>query len=266
MRSLRILLLFFVSILTALGDERLTNETVIHMVQAGVGVDLIVQTIRAADTFQFGLLPGDLIALGQAHVPEAVVKAMAQRLNHPSPQPEGATVEPALPAQGAGPVGSAFINPEPPLPLHAEPGFSRAEVFGGYTYLSVDAIRRFGFNGWQTASIINVNRWVGVEGNFSGTYGLKTEDYLLVGGPRFTFRQFFAHALVGANGLPMSRGIGLYSVAAVFGGGMQVPVGHGFAVQPFADYVFTHYAVAQNNIRVGGGVVYRFGRAGTGPR
>src|ERR1700733_2124508 len=66
--------------------------------------------------------------------------------------------------------------------------FPRAEIFGGYSYLSFDVAGardklesvtgddlsfipgRLNLNGWEASLDVNLNRWVGVEGDFSGHY------------------------------------------------------------------------------------------------
>jgi hypothetical protein len=65
------------------GSEPLTNEIIIKMVQAGVPTETIVRTIQSAESFHFGTLPGDLIDLQQANVPEEIVRALAARINYP---------------------------------------------------------------------------------------------------------------------------------------------------------------------------------------
>ena len=78
MRPFGILLVLTLSLLAT---EPLTNDTVIRIVQAGVPTEVVLKTIRTADDFKFSMLPGDLTALGQAKVPEEIVKAMATRMN-----------------------------------------------------------------------------------------------------------------------------------------------------------------------------------------
>ena len=67
----------------ALAAEPLTNEIIIKMWKSEVPAETIVRTIQAAEGFHFGTLPGDLIELQQAGVPDDVVRALAARINYP---------------------------------------------------------------------------------------------------------------------------------------------------------------------------------------
>lgn len=62
----------------AVKSEALTNANVIGMVNAGVPPDVIVTTIKGAGC-AFQMDTDNLMALKQAHVPEAVVRAMASK-------------------------------------------------------------------------------------------------------------------------------------------------------------------------------------------
>jgi hypothetical protein len=156
--------------------------------------------------------------------------------------------------------------------------FQRAEILGGYSYLSADTnglTPRQSFNGWEASISTNINKWLAAEEITSGYYkgnalgtGVDASDYGFVGGPRFNFRPAFVHALVGVDyltgsysGLSASQN----SFAAAFGGGVQWPLGRHFAVRASADWLLTRHnilggnGVNQNNVRVGIGVVYTFG-------
>lgn len=67
--------------------EPMTNETIIKMVQSGVPTETIIKTIQSADSFRFGTLPGDLMQLQQAKVPDEVIRALAARINWVGPSP-----------------------------------------------------------------------------------------------------------------------------------------------------------------------------------
>jgi len=177
--------------------------------------------------------------------------------------------------------------------------FPRAEIFGGYAYVNVDVqsgvassspIPRQSANGWEVAPAFNVNRWLGIEGDFGGYYktisssGLPSLDvhaYSFAGGPRFNYRNnsatTFVHALVGGDSLSGSiSGVGSASqnsLAFVVGGGVQwrvKPESH-WAIRGSADYVLTKHnillelvsgnnsSLTQNNFRASVGVVYEFG-------
>ena len=51
--------------------------------------------------------------------------------------------------------------------------FYRAEVFAGYSFLSLDtngATSRQNFNGWEASGLFNLSKWLGAEGDLSGYY------------------------------------------------------------------------------------------------
>ena len=79
-------LLLFLAV-GALASEPLTNEIIIKMVQAGVPTETIIRTIQSAESFRFGTLPGDLMQLQQANVPEEIIRALAARINWPGTPP-----------------------------------------------------------------------------------------------------------------------------------------------------------------------------------
>lgn len=71
----------------ALPSEPITNEIIVKLVQSGVPTETIVRTIQAADSFRFGTVPGDLMRLQQAQVPDEVIRALAGRINWPGTPP-----------------------------------------------------------------------------------------------------------------------------------------------------------------------------------
>lgn len=155
--------------------------------------------------------------------------------------------------------------------------FNRAEIFGGYSFLSVDGngASRQNFNGWEASGLLNLNKWLGAEGDLSGYYksniagtNVDGHDYLFVGGPRISLRPLFFHALFGANHATVSTSLaGVTSSASdsafatVLGGGIEWKIARQWAVRPSLDYVLTrHAATSQNDIRFGVGIAYAFGR------
>lgn len=132
----------------------------------------------------------------------------------------------------------------------------KAEVFGGYSYL-----RLYGFNnhGGTGAVTVNANKWFGITGEFSG-YAAEDDfdnNFLVVGGPKFTYRRGavtpFVHILAGgAFGGSDAAG------AVVLGGGIDAKVSHNVAIRIIqADYVATTFR--SNNGRISAGIVFRFG-------
>lgn len=161
--------------------------------------------------------------------------------------------------------------------------FYRAELAGGYSFLSVDtngATSRQNFNGWEASGMLNLHKWLGVEGDLSGYYkGLGTvggldvnaHDYLFAGGPRINLRPLFFHALFGADhaststsGTGSTVSVSQNAFAAVLGGGIEWKIARQWAFRPSLDYVITRHgaptAATQNDLRFGVGIAYAFGR------
>jgi hypothetical protein len=156
-----------------------------------------------------------------------------------------------------------------------------ADVFAGYSFVSIDTNNltagRLNANGWETSTSINLWKYLAAEGDFTGVYkpnilglGVKVNDYAFVGGPRFNYRQAFAHALFGLDRLTENgQGVNRWqnSFAVVVGGGAQVPLPATprLAIRASADYAITNHnvfagpRVEQNNFRVGVGVVLLLG-------
>jgi hypothetical protein len=173
---------------------------------------------------------------------------------------------------------------------------SRADLFGGYSYLNIDTnglTSRQNANGWEASVSGNFNRWFAVEGDVSGYYktysvnleslnlgilDVKVTDYSYAAGPRINLRPIFIHALFGGDHLTGSA-LGFSEsqdgLAGLAGGGVQWKVSGPWSIRASADYVFTRHnifggpSVTQNNVRASAGIVYSFGgteRASKTPR
>jgi opacity protein-like surface antigen len=185
----------------------------------------------------------------------------------------------------------------------------RVEIFGGYSYLNIDVSSlsnalnqagvsgvgdRLSLNGWETSANVNLNRWVGIEGDLSGHYkgdceglsGLTCKDLSFMGGPRFTYRKgkitVFAHGLFGGdtasvstNGAnfvsgasDVSASLSNTSFALAAGGGVDYMVTNRISVRlGQADYFLTRHfndigVPSQNNYRVSAGIVFTLGGTG----
>ena len=155
---------------------------------------------------------------------------------------------------------------------------SKADLFGGYSYLNIDTnglTSRQSANGWEASVSGNLNPWFAAEADVNGYYknqilgfAISVRDYSFAAGPRFNFRPFFVHALIGADRLSGSAsGISAAqeSFTGVLGGGIQWKVHGPLSVRASADYAFTNHnifggpAYAQNNVRASAGLVYSFG-------
>lgn len=159
---------------------------------------------------------------------------------------------------------------------------SRADLFGGYSYLNIDTnglSSRQNANGWEASISGNFNKWFAAEADVAGYYktydiagvSVNVSDYSYAAGPRFNFKPVFVHALIGGDHLSAGAlGVSASqdSLAGAFGGGVQWKVSGPWSVRASADYVFTRHnilggsSVTQNNVRASVGIVYSFGRRG----
>lgn len=164
---------------------------------------------------------------------------------------------------------------------------SRVEVFGGYSYLSLDVNdlgSRQSANGWTAAVSVNAYRRFAIEGDVSGNYknynipglfNVGVHDYAFLGGPRVNFKPFFVHGLVGMDrltGTALGFSVSQNSFAGAFGAGLEWKIAQHWYAQGSGDYVLTRHNIFailgsgnrlnQNNVRVGAGIVYAFGRMG----
>lgn len=174
------------------------------------------------------------------------------------------------------------------LPLMAQ---SKVQVFGGYQYLHTGDITvdgqsapnsAQGYNGWNASATYYFGRFIGVQGDFSGSYatvdGVSTHIYTYTGGPVIAFRRGpvnpFVHALFGGINLSGSgSGVSVSETGftTMVGGGVDVKVAHDISVRPIGvDWLYYHYgsnvidglgipSLSQsNNVRITTGVVLRF--------
>lgn len=114
----------------AFGQTALTNETIVKMVKAGLGEDIVISTITSQPA-KFATSPDDLIALKGAGVTDRVIGVMVERmvaLNNAAPSPAAtpATPAPVSPTTaGATPapvneVGVYFLKGDAWADLHPE--------------------------------------------------------------------------------------------------------------------------------------------------
>jgi len=176
------------------------------------------------------------------------------------------------------------------LPLFAQDhggAADKAEVFGGYQYLhlgsnSTIGLDSQGFNGWDTSAQYNFNHFMGVQGDFSGTYatisGVSTHVYTYAGGP-VVFANVgrikpFAHVLFGGTKLGESEsGVSASwnGYTLMFGGGVDAQVKGPLAIRlAQVDWLYYHFGAktiqsisvpsfsGSNNVRIVSGLVVRF--------
>ncbi len=172
----------------------------------------------------------------------------------------------------------------PALSSTMSSGFSGINLFGGFSFTSIDTNglgSRQNANGWEASVATRLMGPWAVEADGGGYYktinasgvALRLNDYSVMAGPRFNFAKgAFAHALIGMDRLQGNlAGVGSASqngFAAAFGGGIQVHVTRLVSFRTSADYVMTRHNifdggnnVTQNNFRVSVGPVFTFGGA-----
>ena len=153
--------------------------------------------------------------------------------------------------------------------------FPGVEIFGGYSHLIGDQ------QGFNVSAAGNINKWLGVVGDFSRLSSKITEQnitekitaniYLF--GPQFSYRGNkrvtpFARVLLGAATVKSKASLGSQSLefsetnfSYGVGGGLDIRVNKSMAIRAVqADYIRTSaFGEGQHNGRLSFGVVFRFG-------
>jgi hypothetical protein len=165
------------------------------------------------------------------------------------------------------------------------------EVFGGYSYLNFDTTspsgsnivaQRLGLQGWNVSFSAHVFHRIAAEADISGhslstcenITNLSCSDTSYMFGPRFKFGKSssritaFVHGLAGEDNATLVYNQGTVSdtsFAFAVGGGVDYWITRHIGAQlgP-ADFFWTQHlktydAPSQNNIRVSGGIIFRFG-------
>jgi opacity protein-like surface antigen len=158
----------------------------------------------------------------------------------------------------------------------------RAEVFGGYQYfhastgLGLSGIDTFSLNGWNASVSGYFTKYLGVTGDFSGSYGtpsvlgigIDTKFHTFMFGPvaRYPNKSKFTpfgHALFGGGHASFSV-LGASGDETDFawavGGGLDADLTRHFAVRVAqADFLQSHIGDDhQNNFRYSAGIVIKF--------
>jgi len=152
-------------------------------------------------------------------------------------------------------------------PAHAQL-LPKVEAFGGYSYLRFNPSSggNFNLNGWNGSLNIKPISFLGIVGDFSGTYGnpsgVKTNLYTYMVGPQLSFPAKvspFVHVLLGGARLGVP-GASTTDFATAFGGGIDVHSGHhlGFRLFQVDDVVTRFGSGTQNSPRVSAGILLRF--------
>lgn len=151
-----------------------------------------------------------------------------------------------------------------PCAAHAQ----RVELFGGYSYLHLDnGAGTFNLNGWNASATFKTSSWIGLTGDFSGTYsapfGSSSSVHTYLFGPQISlpspiFSPFF-HALLGAATVKSGNSSDTAFTTAL-GGGLDTKIAPlvSFRIVQL-DYLATRFGGStQNNLRVSTGIVFRF--------
>ncbi len=160
------------------------------------------------------------------------------------------------------------------LPAAAQE-YPKAEVFGGYqfTRISVEGASA-NFNGWNASVTGNVNKWLGLTGDFSGSYksvtGASGHIYSYAFGPTISLSHEgtvnpFVHALFGgvtAGGTVEGFGSGNSNGLTIMaGGGVDAKLSPRLAFR-VAQFDWVYYRIEgtseSKNIRLSTGIVLRF--------
>jgi hypothetical protein len=150
----------------------------------------------------------------------------------------------------------------------------RADVSVEYSHLQILQGYTIDMNGGSAALAVNLNRWIGVVGDFGVYHGnpgesLTGETYTF--GPRLSYRNAsrftpFAQALFGASHFSASSGGisgGGGNFAFGLGGGVDIGLGKSqkFAVRPQAEYFgLRENGSTTDSARLSVGIVYRIGQ------
>jgi opacity protein-like surface antigen len=158
--------------------------------------------------------------------------------------------------------------------------YPKAEIFGGYQFIRLNpggGATGSNCQGGAGSVAGNLNHWFGVVGDFgackitgqpSGT-SAHLVNYLF--GPKLTYRSRgrlspFAQVLFGGERIGVSAsGLGSTSdssFAMTFGGGADYELTNHVSLRVIqAEYLYTKFgSTHQNNARISGGVVYRWGK------
>lgn len=146
------------------------------------------------------------------------------------------------------------------LPLAAQ---DKLEVFGGYQYLhngdlnvggATQSGTSQGYNGFDASARFNFAKFVGAEGDFSGSYakvdGVSTHVYTYSGGPVVSARvgsiEPFAHVLFGGarlTGSQSSVSVSTNGYNVLFGGGLDAKVNKLIWIRlAQADWFYSHFS------------------------
>ena len=191
------------------GQEELTIDDIIDMVQAGLSDSFILQKIRIS-TLEYSPTVEDLVELRQAGVSERIILALMGvgykgRVNSTSQ------------------TQTRYANEDMPHPDY--------ELFAGYSAFFLDGSEDV--RGWNITSTNHFNDLVGLTIDGGGYYngGFSQGMYTFFAGPQFSFRYTkWATPYVRALGGGTWVQPGLFGVTAITGSQFGYGYGAGFGV------------------------------------
>jgi hypothetical protein len=155
----------------------------------------------------------------------------------------------------------------------AQDDASRAELFGGYSYVHVsDHGATANLNGGSASLAYNLTSWLGVVGDFGGYHGGNNfgnaNVYSYLFGPKISYHRGpitpFGQVLFGGAHLTGSAAASSENdFAMTFGGGVDWNATSHLGIRLIqAEYLMTKFTDGlnnrQNNARISTGVVFRF--------
>jgi outer membrane protein OmpA-like peptidoglycan-associated protein len=169
------------------------------------------------------------------------------------------------------------------IPAAAQQETPKADVAVTYQWLS-PGVGNFlgtkikGSNGWATEATWNLNRWFGLEGDFSANYGDVYDYSSYMFGPRIAYRHWehlmpFAHAEVGAARLSPQGFKSDTAFAGAVGGGLDANLNQYFGLRiAEIDWVASSHTINTglpsfdiNGFRFRTGFVFLIGTKAKGP-
>lgn len=166
-------------------------------------------------------------------------------------------------------------------PLWAQNETPRVDLYGGYSHASNFGV---GMSGWIATVNYDVNRWLGIEGDFNGEYGsqslgaaaiilptvpnsIRSRMHSFNFGPSATYRagkyDAFGHLLFGFSHTNLNAAgasEGDTSFSWILGGGADYNFTPTWAARGQLDLLRTNFfSRGANHARLSFGVVYRLG-------
>lgn len=138
----------------------------------------------------------------------------------------------------------------------------KVQVFGGFSYMRVDASPSFNAAGWEFSGEYKPASWIGGVADFSGDYGSNTSVHTFLFGPQVSWPARvspFAHILIG-GAHASSFGVGSTGFAAAIGGGIDTNIAPAISWRIIqGDYLPAHFfGSTRNNARISTGIVIHF--------